>query len=179
MDWLENAQDSAHIIIVNAGGCQRTDNCGRRTSHQQPNITYQCTVPHFIFLASMAIGLEKFTFRTACGLLVGFLGVIFIFWDGFHDLLNPGYRLGILTLIIAVMSWDQAQFISKNYRLRTEISFSIYFTSLHLLVLYSSPLHFHLQKQQMCPHGHQKVLPQYYTLQFSALLSHFSLIITC
>lgn len=47
MDWLENAQDSAHIIIVNAGGCQRTDNCGRRTSHQQPNIAYQCTVPHF------------------------------------------------------------------------------------------------------------------------------------
>lgn len=73
--------------------------------------------PIFIFLASMAIGLEKFTFRTACGLLVGFLGVIFIFWDGFHDLLNPGYRLGILTLIIAVMSWGLGTIYIKKLQI--------------------------------------------------------------
>lgn len=73
--------------------------------------------PIFIFLASMAIGLEKFTFRTACGLLVGFLGVIFIFWDGFHDLLNPGCRLGILTLIIAVMSWGLGTIYIKKLQI--------------------------------------------------------------
>jgi drug/metabolite transporter (DMT)-like permease len=49
--------------------------------------------------------------------LVGFLGVIFIFWDGFHDLLNPGYRLGILTLIIAVMSWGLGTIYIKKLQI--------------------------------------------------------------
>lgn len=70
--------------------------------------------PIFIFIASMAIGMEKFTFRTMIGLLMGFSGVVFIFWDGFDDLMNPSYRLGLLILIIAIMSWGLGTIYTKK-----------------------------------------------------------------
>lgn len=70
--------------------------------------------PVFIFIASMAIGMEKFTYRTLGGLLMGFFGVIFIFWDGINDLMNPDYRLGLLILIIALMSWGLGTIYTKK-----------------------------------------------------------------
>lgn len=70
--------------------------------------------PIFIFVASMAIGLEKFTYRTMAGLLMGFFGVLFIFWDGINDLMNPSYRLGLLILIIAIMSWGLGTIYTKK-----------------------------------------------------------------
>lgn len=73
--------------------------------------------PIFIFIASMAIGMEKFTFRTMIGLLMGFSGVVFIFWDGFDDLMNPSYRLGLLILIIAIMSWGLGTIYTKKIQL--------------------------------------------------------------
>ncbi|WP_374445169.1 DMT family transporter [Epilithonimonas sp.] len=73
--------------------------------------------PIFIFIASMAIGMEKFTFRTMVGLLMGFSGVVFIFWDGFDDLMNPNYRMGLLILIIALMSWGLGTIYTKKIQL--------------------------------------------------------------
>lgn len=70
--------------------------------------------PIFIFVASMAIGMEKFTYRTMAGLLMGFFGVLFIFWDGINDLMNPSYRLGLLILIIAIMSWGLGTIYTKK-----------------------------------------------------------------
>lgn len=70
--------------------------------------------PVFIFIASMVIGMEKFTFRTMIGLLMGFFGVIFIFWDGINDLMNPDYRLGLLILIIALMCWGLGTIYTKK-----------------------------------------------------------------
>jgi len=73
--------------------------------------------PVFIFIASMAIGMEKFTYRTMTGLLMGFFGVVFIFWDGIDDLMNPGYRMGLLILIIALMSWGLGTIYTKKIQL--------------------------------------------------------------
>jgi len=70
--------------------------------------------PVFIFIASMAIGMEKFTYRTMIGLLMGFFGVLFIFWDGINDLMNPDYRLGLLILIIALMCWGLGTIYTKK-----------------------------------------------------------------
>jgi drug/metabolite transporter (DMT)-like permease len=70
--------------------------------------------PVFIFIASMVIGMEKFTFRTMIGLLMGFFGVIFIFWDGINDLMNPDYRSGLLILIIALMCWGLGTIYTKK-----------------------------------------------------------------
>jgi len=74
--------------------------------------------PIFIFVASMAIGMEKFTYRTMAGLLMGFFGVLFIFWDGINDLMNPSYRLGLLILIIAIMSWGLGTIYTKKINVK-------------------------------------------------------------
>lgn len=55
--------------------------------------------PVFIFIGSIVIGMEKFTFRTLIGLLMGFFGIVFIFWDGLKDLANPDYRIGVFVLV--------------------------------------------------------------------------------
>lgn len=61
--------------------------------------------PIFIFLGSVSVGIEKISGKVITGLLMGFFGIIFIFWDGIKELSNPQYLTGILTLILALISW--------------------------------------------------------------------------
>ena len=70
--------------------------------------------PVFIFIASMIIGMEKFTFRTMIGLLMGLFGVVFIFWDGINDLGNPDYRNGLLILLLAIICWGAGTIYTKK-----------------------------------------------------------------
>jgi len=70
--------------------------------------------PVFIFIGSMIIGMEKFTFRTLIGLLMGLFGVIFIFWDGINDLTDPNYRNGLLILILALVCWGAGTIYTKK-----------------------------------------------------------------
>lgn len=70
--------------------------------------------PVFIFIGSMIIGMEKFTFRTLIGLLLGLFGVVFIFWDGIDDLANPDYRNGLLILLLAVLCWGAGTIYTKK-----------------------------------------------------------------
>ena len=72
----------------------------------------------FIFIGSMIIGMEKFTFRTLIGLLMGFFGVVFIFWDGMQDLLNPDYRSGLFVLILALISWAIGTIYTKKLQIK-------------------------------------------------------------
>ena len=74
--------------------------------------------PVFIFIGSMIIGMEKFTFRTLIGLLMGFFGVVFIFWDGMQDLLNPDYRSGLFVLILALISWAIGTIYTKKLQIK-------------------------------------------------------------
>ena len=105
----------ASLMLVGANGL---------TTVAEKNITSSLTSlisalsPVFIFVASMIIGMEKFTFRTLIGLLMGLFGVVFIFWDGIHDLTNPDYRNGLLILLLAVMCWGIGTIYTK--KLHTE-----------------------------------------------------------
>jgi len=74
--------------------------------------------PVFIFIGSMIIGMEKFTFRTLTGLLMGFSGIIFIFWDGINDLTNPDYRIGLIILILALICWATGTIYTKRLQVR-------------------------------------------------------------
>ena len=76
--------------------------------------------PVFIFIGSMIIGMEKFTFRTLIGLLMGFFGVIFIFWDGMQDLLNPDYRSGLFVLILALFAWAIGTIYTKKLQIKND-----------------------------------------------------------
>ncbi len=70
--------------------------------------------PVFIFIGSIVIGMEKFTFRTLIGLLMGFFGIVFIFWDGLKDLANPDYRIGVFVLVLAILSWAIGTIYTKK-----------------------------------------------------------------
>lgn len=70
--------------------------------------------PVFIFIGSMIIGMEKFTFRTLVGLLMGFSGIIFIFWDGLSELSNPDYRNGLIVMTLALFCWAIGTIYTKK-----------------------------------------------------------------
>ena len=70
--------------------------------------------PVFIFIGSMIIGMEKFTIRTLIGLLMGFFGVVFIFWDGLSELGNPDYRNGLIVMILALLCWASGTIYTKK-----------------------------------------------------------------
>lgn len=70
--------------------------------------------PVFIFIGSMIMGMEKFTIRTLIGLLMGFSGILFIFWDGINDLMIPEYRNGLLILILAIFCWASGTIYTKK-----------------------------------------------------------------
>ncbi len=72
--------------------------------------------PVFIFIGSLMIGLEKFTFRSLAGLLLGFSGVVFIFWDGLADLRNPVYLAGIIVLFLGLFSWAIGAVFTKKLK---------------------------------------------------------------
>lgn len=105
----------ALLMLVGANGL---------TTVAEENLTSSLTSlisalsPIFIFVASMAIGMEKFTYRTMVGLMMGFFGVLFIFWDGINDLTNPSYRLGLLILMIALMCWGLGTIYTKKINLK-------------------------------------------------------------
>ena len=65
------------------------------------------------FLGSTMIGLQKPTFKGFIGVFIGFLGVVFIFRDGLGDILDPNYKIGILFLSIAILSWSIGTIYTK------------------------------------------------------------------
>lgn len=76
--------------------------------------------PVFIFFLSLAVGLEKFSRRAFTGLLLGFSGVVLIFWDGIRDLANPDYRLGLGILFAGILSWSVGTVYTKKRQIKTD-----------------------------------------------------------
>ena len=70
--------------------------------------------PIMIFIGSLFMHLEKFSGKSLIGLLMGFAGIVFIFWDGLQDLANPSYRLGILIMVFSMASWAAGTLYSKK-----------------------------------------------------------------
>lgn len=71
--------------------------------------------PLFVFLASVAIGLQKPSLKGFAGVIIGFLGVAFIFREGISELLDPNYQTGIMFLGFAISGWTIGTlYIKKN-----------------------------------------------------------------
>ncbi len=70
--------------------------------------------PVVVFLGSILVGIEKPTLKGFLGLILGFLGVVFIFKDGLSDILDPNYKIGILFLSIAILSWASGTVYTKT-----------------------------------------------------------------
>lgn len=76
--------------------------------------------PVFIFILSLTIGLEKFSRRAFTGLMLGFSGVVFIFWDGIRDLANPDYRFGMVILFTGIASWALGTVYTKKLQIKSD-----------------------------------------------------------
>ncbi|MFN3968044.1 DMT family transporter [Flavobacterium sp.] len=71
--------------------------------------------PLVVFLGGTMIGQQKLTLKGFLGVIVGFLGVVFIFKDGLGDILDPNYKTGILFLSIAILAWSVGTIYTKMH----------------------------------------------------------------
>ncbi|WP_346984542.1 EamA family transporter [Chryseobacterium sp. POE27] len=84
--------------------------------------------PIIVFLGSVALGLQKFTFKALIGVLMCFGGITFIFWDGIHDLANPEYRLGIFLLFCGILGWASGTIFTKKMNIQSKnISLNLFY----------------------------------------------------
>lgn len=78
------------------------------------------TTPILVFIGSIIFGLQKFSYRSLVGILLGFFGIVFIFWDGINDLLNRDFRMGIIFLFIAISGWALGSIFTKKMNYKNE-----------------------------------------------------------
>lgn len=78
------------------------------------------TTPILVFIGSIFIGLEKFSFKGLIGILLCFSGILFIFWDGLQDLANPSYLNGILLMLGAISGWALGTLFTKKLKLKVD-----------------------------------------------------------
>ncbi len=71
--------------------------------------------PVVIFVGSIFFRIQKPNWQGFIGVIVGFLGVVFIFRDGLGDILDPNYKTGMLFLSIAILSWSAGTVFSKKH----------------------------------------------------------------
>ncbi|WP_245768161.1 DMT family transporter [Pedobacter insulae] len=75
--------------------------------------------PIAVFLGSVAIGLQKPSWKGFIGVIVGFSGVAFIFRDGLSELLDPNYQTGIICIAIAIAGWAGGTIYTKKHTLQS------------------------------------------------------------
>ncbi|TDG36956.1 permease [Pedobacter changchengzhani] len=79
--------------------------------------------PLLIFIGCVIVGLQKATLKGIIGVVIGFLGVVFIFRNGISDLFDVGYRNGIISLCIAVTGWTLGTIYSKKHSAKPQYIF--------------------------------------------------------
>jgi len=71
--------------------------------------------PVVIFIGGIFFRIERPTWKGFVGVLLGFLGVLFIFRDGLGAILDPNYLTGMVFLSIAILSWSGGTIYSKRH----------------------------------------------------------------
>ena len=75
--------------------------------------------PVIIFIGGIFFGIEKPRLKGFIGVLLGFLGVVFIFRNGLDAIIDPNYKTGMLFLSIAILSWSAGTVYSKKHSHKT------------------------------------------------------------
>lgn len=78
------------------------------------------TSPIIVFIGSVLLKLEKFSFKSVFGLCLGFVGILMIFWNGLADLANPDDLFGILVLFVGIFSWASGTLFTKKVSLHSD-----------------------------------------------------------
>ncbi|AZI67543.1 permease [Kaistella daneshvariae] len=72
------------------------------------------TSPLLVFLLSILFSMQKFTIRGLIGVLLGFSGILLIFKNGLQDLLVPEYRIGVISMFVAISGWALGTIFTKK-----------------------------------------------------------------
>ncbi len=67
---------------------------------------------------------EKINYWVISGLIIGFAGLMMIFYDNIGDLSNPGYLLSIIFLLFGNLTWSYGTVYSKNIKWTTPLLFA-------------------------------------------------------
>ncbi|WEK18194.1 MAG: EamA family transporter [Candidatus Pedobacter colombiensis] len=82
----------------------------------------------FVFITSVAVGLQKPSLKGFLGVIIGFLGVAFIFRDGLNELFDPNYETGIMFLGFAITGWTIGTiYIKKNNQKSDNIFLDLFY----------------------------------------------------
>jgi len=71
--------------------------------------------PLLVFVGGLVFGTQKPSLKGVIGVILGLLGVIFIFRDGLQDFLVPAYKQGILIMFVAVCGWSAGTIYIKKH----------------------------------------------------------------
>jgi drug/metabolite transporter (DMT)-like permease len=83
-------------------------------------------VPLFVALFSiLLLRFARFTPLMILGLLIGFGGIVTIFYEHFAQLVNAKYAFGIGLALTATISWSFGTVFSSRYKPKTEILFLV------------------------------------------------------
>jgi drug/metabolite transporter (DMT)-like permease len=83
-------------------------------------------MPLFVAMFSiLLLRFARFTPLMIVGLVVGFGGIVTIFYEHFAQLLNSRYAFGIALSFIATISWSFGTVFASRYKPDTEIMFSV------------------------------------------------------
>ncbi|SKC07994.1 Threonine/homoserine efflux transporter RhtA [Soonwooa buanensis] len=76
--------------------------------------------PILVFIGSLFLGLQKFSFKSLLGVIICFSGILMIFWDGLQDLAIPEYRNGIIMMFFAILGWAGGTIFTKKMNIKSE-----------------------------------------------------------
>src|SRR5215213_11297359 len=83
-------------------------------------------VPLFVALFSiLLLRFARFTPLMIIGLIIGFGGIITIFFEHFAQLMNARFAFGVILSLVATVSWSLGTVFASRYKPKTDILFSV------------------------------------------------------
>ena len=101
---------SALMLIVANGF---TTFAETRITSSLASLVSSCS-PILVFILSTIFIVKKINIRSLIGVLMGFSGIVFVFWDGIDDFFNADYRLGLILLFLGISGWAIGTVYSKR-----------------------------------------------------------------
>jgi drug/metabolite transporter (DMT)-like permease len=75
--------------------------------------------PLLVFIGSVSVGIQKPSLKGITGVVLGLLGIAFIFRDGLDEFLDPAYQQGIMMMGLAVSGWAIGTIYIKKHTHKT------------------------------------------------------------